>query len=102
MVGEFVFVSDISSICHWANTLLIAVVFIPFLLSALINKLTPWRRNGLSKAEWRSDYFERGSLTPNKLKYDLEEQDNLEAGETEVLLPGLTSGEQANMDNKGT
>ena len=102
MVGEFVFVSDISSICYWANTLLIAVVFIPFLLLALMNKLTPWRRSGLSKLEWRGDYFERGSLNPKGLKSDLEQKDNLEAGETELTLTGLASAEQANMNNQGT
>ncbi len=94
MVGEFVFLTDISNFCQWTNTLLVAVTCIPFVLIALLHKLIPRRRGELFKLEWKEDYFKRGLLTINQPEEDSQKKNRVEDGEKEILLPGVEDREQ--------
>jgi len=89
MVGEFVFLTDISNLCQWTNTLLVAVTCIPFVLIALLHKLMPRRRGELFKLEWKEDYFKRGLVTINEPEEDSQKECRVEDGEKEILLPGV-------------
>ncbi len=94
MVGEFVFLSDISNFCQWTNTLLVAVSCIPFVLVALLHKLIPLRRGGRFTLEWKEDYFERGFHTSNQPEADSQKKNRPEVREKQVPLPGLRDRQQ--------
>ncbi len=95
MVGEFIFLTDISNICQLTNTLLVIVACIPFILFALLNKFIPRRRSELFKLEWKEDYFERGFQIIAQPEEDSQQKNRVEDGEGEVQVPGVQEPQQA-------
>lgn len=100
MVGEFVFLTDISNICQWTNTLLVTVACIPFVLFALLNKFIPRRRSELFKLEWKEGYFERGFRTIAQPEDDSQQKNRVEDGEGEVQVPGVQDPRQADINKQ--
>lgn len=97
MVGEFVFLRDISYFCQWTNTLLVVVTCIPFVLIALLHKLIPQRRGELFKIKWKEDYFERGLRDINQPEEDFQKRNRVEEGEKGILTPRIEDREQADV-----
>jgi hypothetical protein len=100
MVGEFIFLTDISNICQWTNTLLVTVACIPFVLFALLNKSIPRRRSELSKLEWKEAYFERGSQTIARREDDSQQEDGVEDSEGEVQVTGIQDPQQVDINKQ--
>ena len=98
MVGEFVFLTDISNICQWTTTLLVTGACIPFVLFALLSKFIPRRRSELFKLEWKEDYFERGFQTIAQPEDDSQQKNRVEDGEGEVQVPGVQDPQQADIN----
>ena len=95
MVGEFVFLTDISNLCQWTNTILGTVACVPFVLFALLHKIIPRRPGQLFKVEWNKDYFERGFLRIARTEGDSQQMKRVEDGEREVQVPGVEDPQQA-------
>jgi hypothetical protein len=100
MVGEFVSLTDISSICQWTNTLLVTVACIPFVFFALLHKLIPRRGSELFKLEWKEDYFERGFLTIAQPEDGAQQEKRVEDGDGEVQVPGPEDRQQTDNDKQ--
>ena len=94
MVGEFVFLTDISNLCQWTNTILVTVACVPFVLFALLHKIIPRRPSQIFKLEWRKDYFEGGFLRIARTEGDSKQKKRVEDGEREVQVPGVEDPQQ--------
>ena len=94
MVGEFVFLTDISNLCQWTNTILGTVACVPFVLFVLLHKIIPRRPGQLFKVEWSKDYFERGFLRIARTAGDSQQMKRVEDGEREVQVPGVEDPQQ--------
>ncbi len=102
MVGEFVLLTDISSICQWTNTLLITIACIPVLLFALLYKLVPRRGSELFKLEWNEDYFERVSLALAQSEDDSQHKNRVEDGEGDTQVPGVEDPQNTVINKQAT
>ena len=94
MVGEFVFLTDISNLCQWTNSILVTVACVPFVLFALLHKTIPRRPGQLFKLEWRKDYFEKGFLRLARTEGDSQQKRRDEEGELEDQIPGVEDPQQ--------
>jgi hypothetical protein len=97
MVGEFVFLTDISVICQWTNTLLVTVACIPLVLIALLHKSIPRRRGELFKLKWKKDYFEGDCRTMTRPEGDAQQRNRVEDGEGEIQAPGTQDHQPTDM-----
>jgi hypothetical protein len=102
MVGEFVLLADISSICQWTNTLLITVACIPVVLFPMLYKLVPRRGSELFKLEWNQDYFKRDSLTHVQPEDDSQKSNRVKDGEDELQDPGVEDHQHTVIDKQAT
>jgi hypothetical protein len=100
MVGEFVFLTDISHLCRWTNTILVTVACIPFILFALSHKIIPRRPSQLFKLEWSKDYFERGFLRIARPEADSQEKKRVEDGERGVQVLGVKDPQQSDINKQ--
>jgi hypothetical protein len=100
MVGEFVLLTDISVICQWTNTLLVAVACIPFVLFALLHKSIPRKRSELFTLEWKKNYFERNCRTISQSKGDAQQRNRVGEGEGEIQVPGTQDHQPTDMPKR--